>query len=417
MTIAEKIIAHRSGHHIGQSEDTKLVRFNLAVGTEAVSTKSLESIKKLDPKSLDLNRMVIVNGHLISTTDAAAGTSVATLDKFSQNSKISNYFQAGRSGNCQTLLADKGLIQSGDLIISNDPNIATYGALGALATYVSDSDLVNAWITGEIELAAPNSISIQIQGNLPPLTTIKDVSLHILALLGGDGAYGLSVEIDGPGMQGFSIDQRFALCNMIVETGAKFVWMKPDETTRQMLNLAGQSDPRIEWAPDPDAYYTAKHIIDLNSIEPMVATPYSPFNGTPVKNIKDVKVDQVIIGGCNGGTIEDFRQAADLLRQHKFTRGVKLMFFPPSHKVIRDLVEEELILFFSELGIQISPPSCSQCEGSGWSRLGEDRVGLYTTNRNYRGHYGHESAQVYLAGTLVATATAITGKITDPRDL
>jgi 3-isopropylmalate/(R)-2-methylmalate dehydratase large subunit len=417
MTIAEKIIAHRSGQHIVQAEDRTSVRYTLAVGTETVFSKANNSSQELQHDNIDFNRMVIINGHLISTADAAEGTSIAILDKFSQNAKITKYYQAGKSGNCQTLLSDKGLIKSGDFIISNDPHIATYGALGALATHVSKSDLVNAWNTGEIRLTIPHSIRIQLQGKLSPFTTIKDLSLHILSLLGADEASGLSIEIDGSGLHGLSIEQRFALCNMIVETGAMFVWVKPDEFTKQFLNPTGETESQTEWEPDPDASYTATYKIDLESIVPMAATPHSPFNGVPVRSVDEVNVDQIIIGGCNGGTIEDFRQAAELLRNRKITHGVKLMFFPPSHRVLRELVEEELILFFSEHGIQISPPSCSQCAGHGLSRLGNHQVGLYTTNQNYRGHYGNDSTQVYLTGTLVATASAITGKITDPRDL
>lgn len=417
MTIAEKIIANCSGRHAVEPGETLFVRHNLAIGTEIVFPHVLKLMKELNLDILHhADRMAIVNGHLTSAKEAAVGTLVNLLDEFAQKQKVENYFHAGSAGNCQTLLAGKGLINQGDLVIGSDIHTTTYGALGALATGIGGIDLATAWMTGEVWLTVPSSIKLTLTGQLPEYATVKDLAIHITSQLGMETASRKSVEIVGVGLKGLSMDERFILCNMIAECGAKFVWVEPDEVTQQLLGDAGL-DTTAAVERDSDGTYVAEMEIDLNDIVPMVALPFSPLNGIPARDVGDVEVNQVIIGSCTGGSMEDIHAASILLKKHKIPISMRLLIFPSCHQVVRDMLEEELVILLTQLGARISPPSCVPCIGRGPTLLEADQVGVYTTNRNYLGRYGPETAQVYLSGPLVAAASAITGKITDPRDL
>ncbi len=417
MTIAEKIIANCSGRQAVEPGETLFVRYNLAIGTEIVFPQVLKLMNELNLNSLNHpDRMAIVNGHLTQAKEAAVGTLVQLLDDFALKHKVPNYFQAGSAGNCQTLLADKGLIKQGDLVIGSDIHTTTYGALGALATGIGGIDLAVAWMTGEVWLTVPSSIKLTLSGKLQDYATVKDLSLFVISKLGMDGATRKSVEIVGPGLRGINMDQRFILCNMIAESGAEFVWAEPDDVTGKLLSDAGL-DTATGIAHDPNGSYSSEIEIDLSDVEPMVALPFSPVNCIPAREVGDVDVNQVIIGSCTGGSMEDIVVASKLLRGYKLPNSMRLLIFPSCHQVIREMLSEELVILLTEKGARIASPSCVSCIGSGPTLLEANQVGVYTTNRNYQGRYGPETAKVYLSGPLVAAASAITGKITDPRDL
>lgn len=418
MTAVEKIIAAHCRKKEVYPGDTLFVKPDLAVGSEIIFPQVLRYLRDLGcDNQVNPEQIALINGHLIPTKDAAAGTLVQLLDKFAVENEITNYFQAGRSGPCQTLLAVHGLVTPGKFVVGSDQHMTTYGALGALATGVGGVDLAAVWTTGETWFKVPETAHIRLSGRLAGMVTPKDLTLHILALLGPSGCSDLAVEIDGPALAELDMNARFTLANMMAESGAKFVYLPCDEVVMQYLHRNGQGSSVTHTTSDPGTDYTWQKEIDLAEVVPMVASPYLPTNGIPARDAGEIVVHQVIIGGCTNGEIEDFRMVAELLENRNISEDVKFNLYPATHQVIRDMLDEGLGLFFTGKNASISPPSCQPCLGSGSSMIGENEVGLYTTNRNYRGRHGSLSAKVYLSGPLVAAASAITGIITDPRDL
>ncbi len=418
MTITEKIIARHCDRKAVSPGETIFVRCDIAMGSEIIFPQVNNLISDLGWKDHILqDRVALINGHLVSTKEAAAGTLVAMMDKFASQMKIERYYQAGKSGDCQSLLGSQGLIGPGELGVGSDQHFTTYGALGALATGVGGVDLAMIWTTGETWLTVPGSARITLTGRLKPGVISKDLAFHILGTLGAEKVHGMALEFIGDGLEQLSIHDRFMLCNLTVETGARFAIMPVDNITREyLLSTKYQKDVQPVIA-DPDAEYAMEFTFDLGEVVPMVATPYMPTSVMRVDELQEISVDQVVIGSCTSGRIEDFRMIAKLLENHELSHRVRLGLFPSSHQTVRDIVDEGLALFFTRKGASISPPSCQPCLGSGPSLLGENEIGIYTTNRNYRGRHGPASAKVFLAGPLVAIASAITGVITDPREL
>lgn len=416
MTVAEKIIAAHSGRARVEAGETLFVRCDLAMGSEIIFPQILNTLNELGwSGKMERDCVAIVNGHLVSTREAAAGTLVAALDRFAVEYKVERYYQAGRFGDCQSLLADQGIIGPGDLVVGSDQHFTTYGALGALATGVGGVDLATIWTTGRTWLTVPRSVKIIVNGRLNSNVTPKDFALYLLSVLGLQSVRECALEFSGDALESFSMADRFMICNLAVETGAKFAWIPVDKITRAYL----EHIPRRKYSevtPDIDTEYAAEFEFDLAEIKPMVALPYLPTQAVPAETLNDIHVHQVLIGSCTNGKIEDFRMVASLLKKHDLFHEMRLGLYPASHQAVRDIVDEDLALLFTKRGATISPPSCQPCLGSGPSLLSEDEVGLYTTNRNYRGRHGPASAKVYLTSPLVATASAITGVITDPRE-
>jgi len=416
VTVAEKIIAAHVGRPNVAPGETLLVPCDLAVGSEIIFPQILITLNELGwNKSVLSDKIAVVNGHLVPTREAAAGTLVAALDRFATQHFIQRYYQAGRSGDCQSLLAEQGVIKPGQLVVGSDQHFTTYGAVGALATGVGGIDLASIWTTGKTWLTVPLSARVILHGKLLPHVKSKDLALNLLALLGTESVRDCSIEFSGDGLKHLTMPDRFTICNLMIETGAQFSWMPVDDTTRTYL---ARIDDSLYDAitPDPDACYSAEYHVEMNLVPPMIAKPWRPTEAIPVDEAGVITVNQVIIGSCTNGRIEDFRMVAAMLKNREIHEGVRLGLYPSSHQAVRDMVDDELALFFTRRGASISPPSCQPCLGSGPSLLGEGEVGLYTTNRNYRGRHGPESAKVYLCGPLVATASAITGVITNPRE-
>jgi 3-isopropylmalate/(R)-2-methylmalate dehydratase large subunit len=273
------------------------------------------------------------------------------------------------------------------------------------------------WTTGETWMTVPQSVCIRLTGRFKKGVIAKDLAFHILGTLGPETVHGMALEFIGDGLEQISIHDRFMMCNLSVETGAKFAIMPVDNVTRQYLQSTNYPKDIAPVVSDSDTEYAMEFAFDLGEVVPMVAAPYMPTAVMTVASLQEIPVDQVVIGSCTSGRIEDFRLVAGLLENHELSHRVRLGLFPSSHQAVRDIVDEGLALFFTRKGASISPPSCQPCLGSGPSLLGENEIGIYTTNRNYRGRHGPASAKVFLSGPLVATASAITGVITDPREL
>jgi 3-isopropylmalate/(R)-2-methylmalate dehydratase large subunit len=418
VTVVEKIIAAHCGRKRVKAGETLFVACDLAMGSEIIFPQVLNTLNELGWNgNIERDRIALVNGHLVPTREAAAGTLVAALDRFAAQYKIPHYFQAGRSGDCQTLLADNGMVRPGNLLVGSDQHFTTYGAIGTLATGVGGIDLAAIWTTGRMWLTVPPTIKIVVNGRLKPGVLPKDFALTLLGRLGLESAHEKALEFSGEGLASFTMPDRFMICNLAVESGARFAFMPVDNTVSKYLHLKLPLENADMLKSDPDAEFVAEHSFDLGEIVPMVAAPYNPTAGVAVTEIGELHVDQVVIGSCTNGRIEDFRKVAALLQKHELYPGLRLGLYPASHQAVRDIIDEDLALLFTRRGATISPPSCQPCLGSGPSLLGEHEVGVYTTNRNYRGRHGALTAQVYLSGPLVAAASAITGVLTDPREL
>jgi 3-isopropylmalate/(R)-2-methylmalate dehydratase large subunit len=417
MTFTEKVIAAYAGRKFVAPRETHFVRSELAMGSEIIFPQIAESLAGLKWNGrIDREKIALINGHLVSTREAAAGTLVAALDKFAGQHQIEQYFQAGRSGDCQSLLADQGLIRPGSLVVGSDQHFTAYGALGALATGVGSVDLASAWTTGYIWMTVPQSVKINLTGELRHAVTPKDLALHMLSHFGTTTLRETAVEFYGDGLERLSMSDRYMLCNMMVETGVQFAVMPVDQITREFYASLQIDLPDRIIAADSDAAYNGEFTFDLGEVLPMVALPYLPTEGVPVEKMTEIEVHQVIIGSCTNGRIEDFRLAAEILNKHEVFPGLKLGMYPSTNLTVRQLVDEGLAMLFTRRGAMISPPSCQACLGAGSSVLGENEVGVYTINRNYKGRHGPASAKVFLSGPLVAAASAVAGVITDPRE-
>ncbi len=418
MTSAERILAAHCGKKIVYPGDNIFVYHDLVV-TDELSIKGMIKALNGTNETVDLpdNHIALINGHITTPRDAATGSKVEILDQFASEYGITNYLQVGKSGECGCLLAENGLIAPDNVVIGTDQRITSYGAIGALSTNVSSKELTDAWVNGSVRLTVPLTAKINLVGSFQPMVTPKDLVLHILSKFGSSGARGLALEIRGDALNNLDIRARFTLANILIETGAKYVHLPCDQMVMQYLNIVESDRTKLESTSDSDTEYKWISEFDLNDVVPMVATPGSPVNGVPARDVSNVKVNQVIVGSCTNGSIEDFRSVGKLLDNRKVSRDVRLHLYPASHKAIREMLSDELGLLLTARGSKMSPLSCQACIGKGPNQLGPGEVGLYTTNRNAKGQQGSPSSQVYLAGPLVAAATAVTGYITDPRDL
>jgi 3-isopropylmalate/(R)-2-methylmalate dehydratase large subunit len=304
----------------------------------------------------------------------------------------------------------------GDLVIGADSHTCTYGALGAFATGVGSTDMAASWALGENWFKIPHSIKIVYTGTLPDYVSGKDLILHTIGKLGVEGALYCSLEFTGKVVERLSLADRFTICNMAIEAGAKSGIMEPD--TQVVEYLKGRTTRQYTlYKSDPDAVYADVIEIDVSNLEPQIAFPYLPSNVKPISQIDRIRIDQVVVGSCTNGRIEDFRAAAEILAGKDIAPHVRLIVIPATQEIYLQMLEEGLLRTFIESGAAISPPTCGPCIGGHMGILAENEVGLYTTNRNFKGRNGHPTSKVYLCSPAVAAASAIEGVITDPRKL
>ncbi|MFC1493598.1 3-isopropylmalate dehydratase large subunit [candidate division KSB1 bacterium] len=417
MTLAEKVLANHAVPSTNEVKAGDLVyaKVDLVMGTDIASPLSIDVFEKLGAKKVfDKNKIALVNDHLVPAKDIKAAQLSKMMREFAYKFDIKNYFEVGRSGICHTIVPDKGLVGPGDLVVGADSHTCTYGAVGACSTGVGSTDLAATMVLGENWFRVPETIKIVFEGDLPRYIGGKDLILNAIKTLGVDGARYRCIEFAGPVISRLPMADRFTICNMAIEAGAKFGVIAPDEVTMEYMNKVS-SRKYTPVVPDPDAEYIMEITIDVSALEPQIAVPYSPSNVFPISQIGDVRVDQVVVGSCTNGRIEDFRMAAEVLGDKQVHPRVRLIIIPGTQEIALQLINEGLAEKFIKAGAVISPPTCGPCIGAHMGILADEEVGLYTTNRNFRGRNGHTSSRVYLAGPAVAGATAITGKISDPR--
>lgn len=417
MTMTQKILARHAGLDsvvAGQLIEAKL---DLVLGNDITSPVAIKEFAKIGAKDVfDKQKIAIVPDHFTPNKDIKAAEQCRFIRQFAQEKQIENYFEVGEMGIEHVIIPEKGLAVAGDAVIGADSHTCTYGALGAFSTGVGSTDMGAAMATGKCWFKVPGAIKFVLHGKPSKWVSGKDVILHIIGMIGVDGALYQSMEFCGDGVANLSMDDRFTICNMAIEAGAKNgIFPVDDKTIAYMKEHATRE--YVVYQADDDAVYERVIDIDLSALKPTVAFPHLPENTKTVDEAGGVAIDQVVIGSCTNGRISDIRVAAEILRGKKVKKGVRVIVFPGSQRVYLQAIKEGLVTDIVEAGAAFSTPTCGPCLGGHMGILAAGERALSTTNRNFVGRMGHVDSEVYLCSPAVAAASALTGKITDPNTL
>ncbi len=412
-TIAEKILLKHSGQKSIKPGEFIQAKVDVALANDITAPLAISEFKKSGFKKVfDKNKIVLVPDHFAPAKDLKSANQCKILADFAKEQGIKNYFEIGCMGIEHALLPEKGIVMPGDLIIGADSHTCTYGALGAYATGMGSTDLARAYIDGECWLKVPASIKFIYKGKLNKWVGGKDLILYTIGQIGVDGALYKVMEFCGPVISKLGMDDRFSMCNMAIEAGARTGLIEPDINTKKYV--AGfKRKPKFYYS-DKDAHYEKVYEWDVTKLEPQVSCPHLPSNTKPVSSLKNIKIDQSVIGSCTNGRISDLRIAASLLKGKKVAKGLKLIVFPATQKIYLQAVKEGLAEIFVKAGGVFSTPTCGPCLGGHMGILADGEVAIATTNRNFLGRMGSPKSFVYLSNPAVAAASAITGKITHP---
>ncbi len=416
-TLAEQILAAHTDLaevHPGQFVE---VAVDLVLSNDITAPLAIREFEKLGAtRVFDPLRVVIVADHFTPNKDIPAAEQCRVMRQFAQRHSLPYYFDVGRMGIEHVLLPEQGLVGPGDVVVGADSHTCTYGALGALATGMGSTDIAVAMATGRIWMRVPETIRIVYHGELQPWVGGKDLILHTIGQIGIDGARYQAIEFSGPVVAGLDMAGRFTMANMAIEAGAKAGLFAVDDATRAYVTPRARQPYRVYQA-DADATYARIIEIDASQIEPQVAFPHQPENVRPVRQAGDVPIDQVVIGSCTNGRLEDLRVAAEVLRGRRVHPQVRCIVIPGSPQVYLDALREGLVEAFVEAGAAVSTPTCGPCLGGHMGVLAAGERAVSTTNRNFRGRMGHPESAVYLAGPAVAAASAVQGRIAHPDDI
>ncbi len=417
MTATQKILAAHAGLDAVSEGQLLEARLDLVLGNDITAPVAIREMEKAGFEAVfDPARIALVLDHFTPNKDIQAARQCAEVRAFARKHGITHFYDAGEAGIEHALLPEAGLVAPGELILGADSHTCTYGALGAFSTGVGSTDMAAGMISGKAWFKAPGAVRVTLTGALPPYVSGKDVILSLIGTLGVDGARYLSLEFDGAGVAALSMDDRLAVCNMAIECGAKNGIFPVDAVTEDYL-CGRVSRPWTAYAPDPDAGYRQQVEIDLSALQPLVACPSLPSNVRPVRALPPTRIDQVVIGSCTNGRMEDLRTAAELLRGRKVAPGVRCILIPATRKIYLQALREGLLEVFVEAGAIVSPPTCGPCLGGHMGVLADGERCIATTNRNFVGRMGHPSSEVYLAGPAVAAASAVAGEIVHPADV
>lgn len=417
MTITEKILALHAGVKEVSPGDLIEVKVDMALANDITAPLAIETFRKIGTKRVfDNEKIALVADHFVPNKDIQSAGQVKLIRDFARQYEIKNYFEGGESGIEHVILPEKGLVLPGQLIIGADSHTCTYGALGAFSTGVGSTDLGAVMATGEIWLKVPPTIRMEYEGSLLPNVGGKDLILYTIGLLGVEGALYCALEFAGEVIKRLPMSQRFTMANMAVEAGGKNGIIEPDEITLSYVAERSSSKSLI-LKGDIDAKYEKTVKIMVDEIEPQVAFPHSPANVHPVSEVDDIPLDQVFIGSCTNGWLEDLRDAASILKGRKIARGLRLIIIPGSPWIYKKAIQEGIVEAFLDAGAVIGPPCCGPCLGGHMGVLAEGERAISTTNRNFIGRMGHPKSEVYLSNPLVAAASAVLGRIGSPDEL
>ncbi len=417
MTITEKILASHAGRDAVSPGELIDVEVDLALANDITAPLAIRVFEELEAGEVfDSEKIALVPDHFIPNKDILSAEQSKVMREFALRHHIKHYFEWGDTGIEHVILPEKGLVLPGDLVIGADSHTCTYGALGAFSTGVGSTDLGAIMATGRIWLKVPGTLRVVYKGRLRPWVGGKDLILFTLGLLGVDGATYKALEFSGEAVKGLSMAQRFTMANMAVEAGAKNGIFEPDDLTRDYVALRTRRQG-TDFKSDVDASYERTVTIDVGEIEPQVAVPHSPDNARPISSIEKTRIDQVFIGSCTNGRLEDLQVAAQIFQGRSVAQGMRLIIIPGSAQIYKTAVAEGLILTLLEAGAVIGPPCCGPCLGGHMGVLAQGERALSTTNRNFPGRMGHPGSEVYLAGPAVAAASAVLGRIGSPDEL
>ncbi|MFP4617382.1 MAG: 3-isopropylmalate dehydratase large subunit [Spirochaetaceae bacterium] len=413
-TMTEKLFSDKAGRNVERGEYL-LLDVDVGLGNDITAPVAIEEFEKYGGKRVhDSSRIVLVADHFTPNKDIKSAQQVKRVKEFARCQSIEAFFDVGEMGIEHVLLPEKGLVKSGDLVVGADSHTCTYGALGAFSTGVGSSDLAGVFLTGKAWFKVPEVIDVRLEGEPGPHVSGKDLVLHLISLIGVDGANYRAIEFSGPGVSRLTMDDRFTVSNMAIEAGGKAGIFPVDERTVAWERLRGIEVEHF--GPDDNAQYDRSLTIDLSSLEPTVACPYLPSNGKTAGELEkeNISLDQVVIGSCTNGRIEDMREAAAILKGKKIAKGLRCIILPGSQDVYLRMIKEGISETLVEAGCAVSTPTCGPCLGGHMGILAEGEIALSTTNRNFVGRMGHVKSSVYLASPVVAAASALTGRITSP---
>jgi len=414
MTITEKIIARHCRVDAVEPGQFVYADIDIALGNDITAPIAIMEFEKAGIKKVfDSEKIVLVPDHFTPNKDIKSATQAKMLRTFAARHNLTHYFEVGRMGVEHALLPEQGIVGPGDLVIGADSHTCTYGALGAFSTGVGSTDLAAAMAIGKVWLKVPKTIRFIFRGKRNRWITGKDLILFTIGEIGVDGALYQAMEFTGDVIGNLPMDDRFTMCNMAIEAGAKSGIIVPDDITREYIKGRLERKPAF-CESDADARYAKVIEYDVTDLEPQVACPNLPENTRGVSELKEISIDQVVIGSCTNGRYSDLKIAADILKGKKVARNVRLIVIPATQAVYRQAMKEGVLDIFLEAEAAVSTPTCGPCLGGHMGILAEGEKALATTNRNFVGRMGHPKSEVYLASPAVAAASAITGKITHP---
>ena len=417
MTMTQKILAAHAGLSSVQAGQLIECDLDIVMGNDVTTPVAIREFEKAEiQKVFDKNMVVIVPDHFTPNKDIQSATHAKMVREFAHKHDIVHYYEVGRMGIEHCLLPEKGIVTAGDVVVGADSHTCTYGALGAFSTGVGSTDMACGMAIGKLWFKVPSALRFVLKGKMPKHVSGKDLILHIIGMIGVDGALYKSMEFTGEGVAQLSMDDRFTICNMAIEAGGKNGIFPVDAKTLEYIG-EHSSKPYTVYEADEDAEYEATYEIDLSSLRPVVAFPHLPENAHYVDEIDKIKIDQVVIGSCTNGRISDLRIAAEILKGRKIAPWVRCIVLPGTQAIYLQAVREGLAEIFVEAGAAFSTPTCGPCLGGHMGILAAGEKAVSTTNRNFVGRMGHVDSEVYLASPAVAAASAITGYITDPAEL
>lgn len=418
MTMSQKILAAHANRDEVHAGELVMAKLDLVLGNDITAPVAIGEFPKFGRENVfDRDKIALVPDHFTPNKDIKAATQCACMRNFAYSQNVKNYFEVGHDcGVEHALLPEKGLVTAGDLVIGADSHTCTYGALGAFSTGIGSTDMACGMATGMTWFRVPEAIRVTLHGSFRRHVSGKDLILHLIGMIGVDGARYQSLEFSGPGVAALSMDDRFTIANMAIEAGAKNGIFPVDGTCLEYLKDHGAKQPVVMEA-DAGAAYARTVDIDLSALRPTVAFPHLPENTHTIDEIEDIAIDQVVIGSCTNGRLSDLRIAAEILKGRKVNPHVRCIVIPATQRIWIEALELGYLKIFAEAGCVVSTPTCGPCLGGHMGILAKGERAVATTNRNFVGRMGHVESEIYLASPAVAAASAVAGKIISPENM
>ena len=416
MTMTQKILARAAGVERCRAGELLMCKLDLVLGNDITAPVAINEFRRMGAvKVFDPAKIALIPDHFVPNKDIKAATLAKQMREFARAQHIVHYYEVGRVGIEHALLPEQGIVAPGEVIIGADSHTCTYGAVGAFSTGVGSTDMAVGMATGECWFKVPEAVKVVLTGKMKPWVSGKDVILHLIGEIGVDGALYQSLEFTGDGVKEIPMDGRLTIANMAIEAGAKNGIFPVDDVCREYL----KGRVTREWTAfeaDPDAEYSRTVTINLDELDMTVSLPHLPENTRPARACRQT-IDQVVIGSCTNGRISDMRVAAQILKGHKVSDHVRCIVIPGTQQIVKDCLKEGLVDIFIDAGAIFTMPTCGPCLGGFCGVLADGERAVSTTNRNFVGRMGHVTSEIYLASPATAAASALTGHITDPREV